>query len=49
MPERGAITLLVLWAVLIISAMALAIGYNLEMDALLTRQFREEAQSRQDA
>jgi hypothetical protein len=49
MNQRGSAVLIVLWVVLIVSLIALGIGYQLELDTALTQEFIDEAESREEA
>lgn len=49
MNERGSALLIVVWVVLLACAMVLAIGYQLELETVLSEEFRNERQARADA
>ncbi|HEX2952398.1 MAG TPA: hypothetical protein VHR47_00255 [Bacillota bacterium] len=49
MNQRGSAVLIVLWVILIVSIIAMGIGYQLELDAAMTQEFKEEAQARESA
>lgn len=49
MREQGAALLIVIWVVLLAGIIVLAIGYQLELETVLSQEFRDERQARANA